>query len=84
MILGAHENMELRLGVDGGNHFPKTPGTTQGFRVIPLQDQKGPLQFPDIVPKHGLPPAELAVGCLVLVVGENANQKTVGVGCLES
>jgi len=67
--------MELGPGVDSGNHFPKTPGTTQRFRVIPLQDQKGPLQLPYVVPKHGLSPAELAVGGLVLVVGEDVEPK---------
>ena len=45
------------------------------FRVIPLQDQKGPLQLPYVVPKHGLSPAELAVGGLVLVVGEDVEPK---------
>ena len=75
MILGTHENMELRPGVNSGNHFPKTPGTTQRFRIIPLQDKKGPLQFPNIVPKHGLPSSELAAGCLVLVVGEDVEPK---------
>jgi len=67
--------MELRPGVDSGDHFPKTPGTPQRFRVIPLQNKKGPLQFPDIVPKHSLPSSELAVGCLVLVVGEDIEPK---------
>jgi len=67
--------MKLRFGVDGGDHFPKTPGTTQRFRVIPVQHKKGPLQFPNIVPKHSLPPSELAVGGLVLVVGEDVEPK---------
>ena len=75
VILGTHENMEFRLSVDSGNHFPKIPGTAQGFRIIPLQDKKGPLQFPNIVPKHGLPSSELAAGCLVLVVGEDVEPK---------
>ena len=67
--------MELRPGVNSGDHFPKTPGTAQRFRVIPLQDKKGPLQFPNIVPKYSLPPAELTVGGLVLVVGEDVEPK---------
>ena len=75
MVLGTHQNMELRPGVSSGNHFPKTPGTTQGFRVIPLQHKKGLLQFPDIVSKHGLPPGKLAVWGLVLVVGEDVEPK---------
>jgi len=75
VVLGTHQDMKLRFGVDGGDHFPKTPGTTQRFRVIPVQHKKGPLQFPNIVPKHSLPPSELAVGCLVLVVGEDVEPK---------
>jgi len=75
VILGTHQDMELRPGVDSGDHFPKTPGTTEGFRVIPLQHKKCPLQFPYVVPKHSLPPAELAVGRLVLVVGEDVEPK---------
>jgi len=75
VVLGTHQNMELRPGVSSGNHFPKTPGTTQRFRVIPLQHKKGLLQFPDIVSKHGLPPGKLAVWGLVLVVGEDVEPK---------